>query len=73
MASGSAILVRWSDELPETDLDGLVSALAAGALLVDVRGADEFAQAHVPGAVLIPLHEILATASTSCRATGRCS
>lgn len=46
--------------MPETDLDGLVAARAAGALLIDVRGADEFAQAHVPGAVPLPLHELVA-------------
>ena len=32
----------------------------AGALLVDVREADEFAQARVPGATLIPLSEFAA-------------
>ena len=53
-----------SDELPEVDLDGLVTALEAGALLVDVREPAEYADAHVAGAVLIPLHEIPARADT---------
>ena len=46
--------------MPETDLDGLVAAQASGALLIDVRGLDEFAQAHVPGAVPLPLNELVA-------------
>jgi rhodanese-related sulfurtransferase len=53
-----------SDELPEVDLDGLVTALEAGALLVDVREPMEYADAHVGGAVLIPLHEIPAKADS---------
>jgi rhodanese-related sulfurtransferase len=49
--------------VPETDLDGLVAAQAAGALLIDVRGADEYTQAHVPGAVLLPLNELVGRAA----------
>ena len=52
------------EQLPEVDLDGLTTALVAGALLVDVREPGEYAQAHVAGAVLIPLHEIPARADT---------
>ena len=44
--------------VPEIDVDTLAERLAAGAVLVDVRQPDEYAEAHVPGAVLIPLGEI---------------
>jgi rhodanese-related sulfurtransferase len=39
------------------DLTTAQARLASGALLVDVRERDEFAQAHVAGATLIPLSE----------------
>jgi rhodanese-related sulfurtransferase len=51
-----------TEEIPEVDLDELVTAQVAGALLVDVREPAEYADAHVAGAVLIPLHEIPARA-----------
>jgi rhodanese-related sulfurtransferase len=43
---------------PEVTTDELAEALAAGAVLIDVRRADEFAEKRVPGAVLIPLDEL---------------
>lgn len=45
------------DEI-EVDLDALAAALDTGAPVVDVRRPDEFVQAHVPGAKLIPLDEL---------------
>jgi len=43
----------------KADVSGRVSAaLAAGATVVDVRGAHEFAGKHVPGAINIPHTEI---------------
>ena len=36
------------------------AAHAAGAVVLDVRNPDEYEQAHVPGAVLIPLPELAA-------------
>ncbi len=50
-------------QVPEIDLDGLVAAQALGAMLIDVREPAEFAQAHVPGAVPIPLHDVPARAA----------
>ena len=44
----------------ETDIDGLRDALSEGATLIDVREPHEFAEAHVPGAVLIPMGELAA-------------
>ncbi len=42
------------------DLDTFAAALAEGAVVLDVRNRDEFAEAHVPGVVLIPLPELVA-------------
>ncbi|MGW0040282.1 rhodanese-like domain-containing protein [Rhodococcus sp. NPDC003348] len=46
--------------MQQVDVTALEMALAAGAPLIDVREADEFAQARVPGAVLVPLSEFTA-------------
>lgn len=43
---------------PETDTAGLAAALEEGAVLIDVRRPEEYAELRVPGAVLIPLHEL---------------
>jgi rhodanese-related sulfurtransferase len=43
---------------PEITVDELARRLERGAVLVDVRQPDEYAEAHVPGAVLIPLNEL---------------
>ncbi|GAA1932110.1 rhodanese-like domain-containing protein [Nocardioides marmoribigeumensis] len=42
----------------ETDIDGLRKALDEGATLIDVREPQEYAEAHVPGAVLIPMGQL---------------
>ena len=39
----------------EIDVDQLAEHLAAGGRVVDVREPDEYTDAHVPGAVLVPL------------------
>lgn len=44
--------------IPEIDVDELADRLQAGAALLDVREVDEFAEAHVPGAMLLPLSEL---------------
>jgi rhodanese-related sulfurtransferase len=49
-----------TEQAPQVDLDALAEALAAGATLVDVRGADEYAQARIAGARLVPLDELQA-------------
>ena len=43
---------------PEVTTDELAEALDAGAVLIDVRRSDEYAEKRVPGAVLIPLDEL---------------
>jgi rhodanese-related sulfurtransferase len=39
----------------EVDVAVLAAALDAGAFLLDVRRLEEYVEAHVPGAVLVPL------------------
>ena len=45
-------------QAPEVGFDELAGALDRGAPLVDVRMPDEYEEAHVPGAVLVPLPEL---------------
>jgi rhodanese-related sulfurtransferase len=42
----------------EIDIEGLEQALQEGAALVDVRQPQEYAEAHVPGAVLVPMDQL---------------
>jgi rhodanese-related sulfurtransferase len=44
----------------EVDLDTFAAAQESGAQVLDVRNPDEYESAHVPGAVLIPLDQLLA-------------
>jgi rhodanese-related sulfurtransferase len=46
-------------DIPEIDVAELAARWADGAPLIDVREVDEFAEAHVPGAQLIPLGEVI--------------
>ena len=45
-------------EIPEISVAELAELLSGGIALIDVREPDEFAEAHVSGAVLIPLATI---------------
>lgn len=42
-------------EVPEIDVDELEARRGTGAVIVDVREPDEYVEAHVPGALLVPL------------------
>ena len=44
--------------MQEIEVDRLEEVLAAGAALVDVREPAEYAEAHVPGATLIPMGQL---------------
>lgn len=44
--------------VPEIDVDELADLRERGVPLIDVRQPDEYDEAHVPGAVLIPLAEV---------------
>ena len=48
----------------EIDRDGLRRMVAAGAQLVEVLPADEYAEDHLPGAISLPLRRIDAEALT---------
>jgi rhodanese-related sulfurtransferase len=41
--------------VPEVDLHAFAAAQADGAFVIDVREPQEYADAHVPGATLIPM------------------
>jgi rhodanese-related sulfurtransferase len=43
----------------EVDIEQLEKARAQGTPLVDVRETDEYVAGHVPGAVLLPMSEIV--------------
>ncbi len=53
-------MARMSGPQLEVDLETFAQAFREGATVLDVRNPDEYAQAHVPGAVLIPLPELAA-------------
>ena len=42
----------------QIDVDALADELAQGAVLIDVRTPQEYAEVHVPGAVLVPMDEL---------------
>lgn len=44
---------------PEVTTDELASALESGVFVLDVRENDEYAEKHVPGAVLIPRGQLV--------------
>ena len=45
-------------DVPEVEVEEVSERAEAGALLVDVREPDEYAEAHAVGARLIPLAEV---------------
>jgi len=49
---------RGMSEVPEIDVDELVRRRETGAYVLDVRQPEEYAVAHVPGSVLIPLDQL---------------
>jgi rhodanese-related sulfurtransferase len=44
--------------VPEIDVDALAELQAGGATIIDVREPDEYDEAHVAGARLIPLGDV---------------
>jgi rhodanese-related sulfurtransferase len=45
-------------DAPEVDIESFAEAHAQGAAVLDVRESDEYIDAHIPGAVHIPLGEL---------------
>ncbi|NKE55470.1 MBL fold metallo-hydrolase [Lentzea sp. PSKA42] len=54
-------VVVGTPELPPLEVGAVRRLLADGARLIDVRPVDEFAAAHVPGALSIPLRPVFAS------------
>jgi rhodanese-related sulfurtransferase len=50
--------VSFSVDVNEIDVETLERFLGAGAPLIDVRQPDEYTEAHVPGAKLMPMDEL---------------
>ncbi len=44
--------------MPEIDVEELAGRLEGGSFLLDVRQPDEYIEAHVPSALLVPLGEV---------------
>jgi rhodanese-related sulfurtransferase len=45
-------------DAPEVDVETFADALDEGAVFIDVREPDEYTEAHIPGARLIPLGQL---------------
>lgn len=45
--------------VPEISVDRLAAERARGSIVIDVRTPEEYLQFHVPGAVLVPLDELV--------------
>ena len=58
LVSGYALEVSDPEEIPVVDVTVLSGLVVDGVRLVDVRQPDEYAEGHVPGAVLIPLADV---------------
>lgn len=54
MANFRDLLTRAKAEIREVSTEGAAAALDAGAVLLDVREADEYEQGAVPGSVFLP-------------------
>lgn len=54
--AGTFILFQWWKKQQMTDSNTIASALAQGAIVVDVRSPEEFSGGHYPGASNVPLH-----------------
>lgn len=53
-----AVAAAASAALPAVDVKQVSARQSSGALLIDVREADEYAQGHAPGSTLIPLGQL---------------
>ena len=57
--SQSAELPATADEVPRVSVkDAYAAYLAGNAVFLDVRGAESYVAAHIPGALNIPLDEL---------------
>jgi len=58
LASVLLAVAAASAALPAVDVKQVSARQSSGALLIDVREADEYAQGHAPGSTLIPLGQL---------------
>ena len=58
LASALLAVAAASAALPAVDVKQVSARQSSGALLIDVREADEYAQGHAPGSTLIPLGQL---------------
>ncbi len=54
MKTAHDLVVAAKAAIEEISIDQASKAIQEADLLIDVREADEFAQGHLPGAVLVP-------------------
>lgn len=52
------ICIRYRRASRRSSPESLAGALAQGAIVIDVRDADEYARSHYPGALNIPLEKL---------------
>lgn len=57
-AEGFRSVKELAVDIPQIDVTSLAGHLAAGRRLFDVRQPDEYAEVHVPGAILVPLAQV---------------
>jgi phage shock protein E len=60
LATAAPTAVRLPPKIGETALAGLLADKDSKVLLLDVRTAQEYAEGHIPGAVLLPYDELAA-------------
>ncbi len=52
------VYIRYRKASRRSSPESLASALEQGAIVIDVRNADEYARGHYPGALNIPLEKL---------------
>jgi rhodanese-related sulfurtransferase len=56
--SAASVSLSYAGRPSAVDVKQVAAMQSSGALLLDVREPDEYAQGHVPGAILIPLGQL---------------
>jgi rhodanese-related sulfurtransferase len=56
--AAASVAFSYAGTTSAVDVKQVAAMQSSGALLLDVREADEYAQGHAPGAILIPLGQL---------------
>ncbi len=56
--AAASVSLSYAGTPSAADVKQVATMQSSGALLLDVREADEYAQGHAPGAILIPLGQL---------------